>query len=108
MNTIATPQLRVVARDVKQKNNHMNYKELNLKAKEQIELNYEDSLDEILKVDPQRMSYFRTILWNLSKGRAKGCAECGGSITEANLAFYNYDVEKVRCYECQNKIGFEN
>ena len=86
----------------------MNYKKLNLQAKEQIELDYEDSLDEILKVDPQRMSYFRTILYNLSKGRAKGCSECGGYISEGNLAFYNYDVTKVKCYECQNKLGFED
>ena len=85
----------------------MNYKQINLKAKEQIELDYEHTLEEILVDEPDRISYFRTILYNLSKGRAKGCSECGGSITLPNLAFYDYQVDKVKCWDCQNKLGFE-
>lgn len=31
-----------------------------------------------------------------------GCSKCGEYITALTLQFYNYDVERVLCYKCQN------
>jgi hypothetical protein len=87
---------------------HMNYIKLNLKAKEIMEAEYETNFKDLMTTELDRMSYFRTILYNLSKGRAKGCSKCGSSITQPNLHFYDYDVEKVKCYNCQHIPGFEN
>jgi len=34
------------------------------------------------------------------------CTSCGNHITQATLAFFGYNVKKVKCYECQNTKTF--
>jgi len=29
------------------------------------------------------------------------CPECGGNISPATLKYYDWNVESVRCYDCQ-------
>jgi len=31
------------------------------------------------------------------------CVECGSSVTAFNLKFYNFNVTKVKCWDCQHK-----
>lgn len=31
------------------------------------------------------------------------CVKCGGYVTMPNLLFFNADVTKVMCYDCQHK-----
>lgn len=39
------------------------------------------------------------------------CSCCGKRVTSGNLVFFDYDIEKVQCHDCQddiNKKGEEN
>ena len=40
------------------------------------------------------ISYFRLL--------GARCVQCGGNITALNLKFYDYNVDKVKCFNCSH------
>jgi hypothetical protein len=36
------------------------------------------------------------------------CVVCGNDISPATIAYFNYDITRVRCYSCQENNKFNN
>lgn len=49
-----------------------------------------------------------TDLINYARMQGLVCSVCGGRITANNLKFYNWDVSKVKCYDCQQREHLSN
>lgn len=78
------------------------------KVEAQIETNVkaQQEIEEAYKMVEEWREIWRINDWTdlISIFRLKGgaCVKCGGDITASNLQFFNFDVERVMCYECQN------
>lgn len=73
----------------------MTQKEKNLEIKRKMEEAYQMPIEKIAE-RPDFIFELRTIY-------GARCVECGGKFTLANLKFYNFRLDEVKCYTCQNK-----
>lgn len=72
----------------------------NLIAKEKIE-NDADNPQKLRDVKP-------SVLASLFEVMGGGCTECGKRVSYMNLEFFGFDVSRVKCFSCQERMREED
>lgn len=60
----------------------------------------EYNLNKLAKDDPD------THGWSYSRMTGYKCVDCGREVSPAVVKFFNHEVNRLKCYSCQNKPTF--